>query len=39
MGQYALCEERDPLTQILEEQERKEDWRIIKMPGGIEQEG
>lgn len=37
--QYALCAEKEPLVQILAEQKRQEDWRIVEMPGNIEPEG
>lgn len=37
--QYAACTEKEPLERILTAQKRKEDWRIIQMPGSIEQEG
>ena len=37
--QYALGAEKEPLVQILAEQKRQEDWRIVEMPGNIEQEG
>lgn len=30
--QYALCAEKEPLVQILAEQKRQEDWRIVEMP-------
>lgn len=33
------CAEKEPLVQILAAQKRQEDWRIIQMPGSIEQEG
>lgn len=33
------CAEKEPLVQILAEQKRQEDWRIVEMPGNIEQEG
>lgn len=31
--QYAVCAEKEPLERVLAEQRRKEDWRIIQMPG------
>ena len=31
--QYAVCAEKEPLKRVLAEQKRKEDWRIIQMPG------
>lgn len=31
--QYAVCAEKEPLERIPAEQKRKEDWRIIQMPG------
>ena len=30
--QFAICEEREPLSQIKNAQKRPEDWRIIKLP-------
>lgn len=29
--QYALCAEKEPLVQILAEQKRQEDWRIVEL--------
>lgn len=31
--QYAVCAEKEPLERVLAEQKRKENWRIIQMPG------
>nr|DAO74685.1 MAG TPA: hypothetical protein [Caudoviricetes sp.] len=31
--QYAVCAEKELLERVLAEQKRKEDWRIIQMPG------
>ena len=36
--QYAACAEKEPLERVLAEQKRKEDWRIIQMPGSLEQD-
>ena len=30
--QYAMCEEKKPLEQILNQQKRKDDWRIEEYP-------
>lgn len=30
--QFAICEEREPLSQIKNAQKRPEDWRIVKLP-------
>lgn len=37
--QYAVCAEKEPLERFLAEQKRQEDWRVVQMPGSIEQEG
>lgn len=31
--QYAMCEEQEPLKQIMRAQERPENWRISKLAG------
>lgn len=36
--QYAVCEDREPLKQIMDEQERPENWRISRLAVSMEQE-
>lgn len=36
--QYAVCAGKEPLERVLAEHKRKEDWRIIQMPGSLEQD-
>ncbi len=36
--QNAVCAGKEPLERVLAEQKRKEDWRIIQMPGSLEQD-